>query len=547
MSAAEQRSTAKAATRTLTGIDIMRGEGLVSSRGFWTEAWSQVIRRPRAMFSLAWIGLVGFFAAFAPVIASGHPWVMWEIGPDGRGPATSPLLRSLSAVDWLLIIGAVVFAPLMALPIRYPRTRRLGLAVASTVQAGLIVVLSAAAISFGSLNDAVVPTVIVIAAAVGALFCLIPTFQSVAARVIICALVSVVASTAILACWNPAPAVFPYAEREQAGEIEAVYTLIPWSPSQRFGDRDSKILPPGSTSDQALARILVSGLPTTGPLDDSGVRKASSRIATLPLPPPQREALAEAYQSVAATPMTREETRAFFLAQLEAHGHAYVLGTDNLGQDVLSQMMHAARLAISIGLVSTTIAVLIGVTIGSIMGYFGGIVDLLLYRVVEIFMAVPVLFLLIVAAAVLPRNTYAMMAIIGCFTWTTAARFTRAEFYKLRSQDFVQAAQALGLPLRSILFKHILPNGVTPVLVDASFLIAAAILAEATLSYLGLGPPEQASWGKLLASAFSEIGDFVWWLAIFPGFAIFLTVLSYNLLGEAFRDAIDPKLKKAAH
>jgi peptide/nickel transport system permease protein len=156
-----------------------------------------------------------------------------------------------------------------------------------------------------------------------------------------------------------------------------------------------------------------------------------------------------------------------------------------------------------------------------------------------------VLVILIVAAGVLPRNIYVMMGIIGCFTWQTAARFTRAEFFKLRNQDFVQSAQAMGLPLRSILFKHMLPNGVTPVLVDASFLIAFAILYESIISYLGLGPPEQASWGKLLADATGETAEFAWWLAIFPGLVIFLTVLAYNLIGEALRDAIDPKLKKA--
>jgi peptide/nickel transport system permease protein len=224
-----------------------------------------------------------------------------------------------------------------------------------------------------------------------------------------------------------------------------------------------------------------------------------------------------------------------------------ILGTDALGGDVLAQMLWACRLSISIGLVSTGISLLIGVTVGALMGYFGGWVDLVLFRIVEIFMAVPVLFLLIVAAGVLPRNTYVMMAIIGCFSWTGAARFTRAEFLKLRQQDFVQAAQATGMPLRSILFRHILPNGVTPVLVDASFAVAAAISVEATLSYLGLGPDGQASWGKLLSSATGATGTFVWWLAVFPGAAIFLSVLAYNLLGEALRDAIDPKLRKAAH
>jgi peptide/nickel transport system permease protein len=224
-----------------------------------------------------------------------------------------------------------------------------------------------------------------------------------------------------------------------------------------------------------------------------------------------------------------------------------LLGTDALGGDVLSQLLWACRLSISIGIVSTGISVVIGVTIGACMGYFGGKVDLLLFRVVEIFMAVPLLFLLIVAAGVLPRDTYVMMAIIGCFSWTGAARFTRAEFLKLRNQDFVQAARANGLPVSKILFRHMLPNGVTPVLVDASFAIAAAITVEATLSYLGLGPDGQASWGKLLSSATAATGTFVWWLAVFPGAAIFLSVLSYNLLGEAMRDAIDPKLRKAAH
>jgi peptide/nickel transport system permease protein len=138
-----------------------------------------------------------------------------------------------------------------------------------------------------------------------------------------------------------------------------------------------------------------------------------------------------------------------------------------------------------------------------------------------------------------------MMAIIGCFTWTGMARFTRAEFLKLRNQDFVQSARAVGLPLHAILFRHMLPNGVAPVLVDTSFAIAAAILAESTLSYLGLGPVDTASWGKLLSSAMNAEGEFKWWLAVFPGVAIFLTVLSYNILGEALRDAIDPKLKKA--
>ena len=214
---------------------------------------------------------------------------------------------------------------------------------------------------------------------------------------------------------------------------------------------------------------------------------------------------------------------------------------------MFSRLIFGARTSLTVS-VSVTILVTIPSTLlGITMGYYRGWVDMILFRVVEIFMAVPVLFLLIVAAGVLPRDTYVMMAIIGLFSWTGAARFTRAEFLKLRKQEFVQAAQATGLPLRAILFRHMLPNGVTPVLVDASFGIAAAISIEATLSYLGLGPDGQASWGKLLSSATAATGTFVWWLAVFPGLAIFLSVLAYNMLGEALRDAIDPKLRKAAH
>ena len=235
------------------------------------------------------------------------------------------------------------------------------------------------------------------------------------------------------------------------------------------------------------------------------------------------------------------------VAERSFGGRDFHLGTDPIGRDVLSQMLHACRLSISIGLVSTGISVLIGIVIGSLMGYFGGWVDLVLSRIVEIFMAIPVLFLLIVAASVLPRNTYVMMAIIGCVTWTGSARFIRAEFLKLRNQDFVQGCRAVGLPLHSTLFRHMLPNGITPVLVQASFGIAAAIIAEATLSYLGLGPYGQSSWGKLLSLTTGETGVFLWWMAVFPGAAIFLTVLAYNVLGENFRDAIDPKMRKAAH
>ncbi len=220
------------------------------------------------------------------------------------------------------------------------------------------------------------------------------------------------------------------------------------------------------------------------------------------------------------------------------------LGTERYGADILGRMIHASRIAMAIGFISTGIAVLIGIFVGGLMGYFVGWVDLLGMRLVEVFGAIPTIYLLLAFVAFFGRNIYLIMVIIGLTSWVGDARFVRAEFLKLRKQDFVQAAIAAGLPLRSILFRHLLPNALAPLLVSASFGVASAILAESTLSFLGLGLVDEPSWGQLLNQAVSAGGGFDWWLATFPGLAIFLTVFAYNLIGEALRDALDPRLRK---
>lgn len=230
----------------------------------------------------------------------------------------------------------------------------------------------------------------------------------------------------------------------------------------------------------------------------------------------------------------------------EPLGHAertHWFGTEQSGADVLSRMIHACRIALGIGFVATGIAMLIGVILGGLMGYFSGIVDMLGMRLVEIFEAIPTLFLLLTFVAFFGSSLYLMMVIIGVTTWPGYARYVRAEFLKLRQMDYVQSAIACGLPLRSILFRHMLPNGVAPVLVAASFGVASAILIEATLSFLGLGLIDNPSWGQMLYQAVQS-ASFYWWMAFFPGGAIFFTVFAYNLMGEALRDAIDPYLKK---
>ena len=222
------------------------------------------------------------------------------------------------------------------------------------------------------------------------------------------------------------------------------------------------------------------------------------------------------------------------------------LGTDDVGSDVLSRLVHGSRISLSVGFVAVGISSIIGVMIGSLLGYFGGKIDFLGMRIVEIMMAIPTFFLIITIVAFFPRSLLNIMIIIGITSWTGDARFIRAEFFKLRNQDFVQAARALGLPLRSVLFRHMLPNGIAPVLINATFGVAGAIFIEAALSFLGFGvAPPTPSWGQMLSLGVSTTGRFLWWLTVFPGLAIFFTVLTYNLVGEGLRDAIDPRLRRA--
>jgi len=231
-------------------------------------------------------------------------------------------------------------------------------------------------------------------------------------------------------------------------------------------------------------------------------------------------------------------------ARLQPPDHEHWMGTTADGADLASNMIHASRIALSIGFISTGIAVVIGIFIGGLMGYYVGWFDLLGMRLVEIFDSIPTLLLLLCFVAYFTPNLYIMMAIIGATTWVGYAYFVRAEFLSLRDRDFVHAARAAGVPLHSILFRHMLLNGLTPVIVSASFGVATAILLESTLSFLGIGLANESSWGALLEEALGEGGTFYWWIALYPGLAIFLTVFAYNLIGEALRDALDPRVSR---
>ena len=228
---------------------------------------------------------------------------------------------------------------------------------------------------------------------------------------------------------------------------------------------------------------------------------------------------------------------------LQAPGRDHWLGTDDRGRDVLSRMIHGSRVSLSVGFVAVSIYTLIGVFLGALAGYYGGKVDVLISRIIEVMMCFPTFFLILTVLAFLRPSIYNIMIVIGLTGWPGVARLVRGEFLKQRKLDYVTAARAVGASDLRIIFSHILPNSLAPVLVSATFGIAGAILVESSLSYLGFGvPPPTPSWGEILSQSKSYI-DFAWWLTIFPGAAIFLTVTAYNLVGEGLRDAVDPRLK----
>ncbi len=219
------------------------------------------------------------------------------------------------------------------------------------------------------------------------------------------------------------------------------------------------------------------------------------------------------------------------------------LGTDEIGRDVLAGLIHGSRYALSIGFVAMSIALAIGIVLGALAGYFGGTIDLLLSRLIEIVITFPRFFLIITIVALVEQGTlWLIMGLIGLTGWTSIARFMRGEVLRVRNLDYISAATALGYSTPRVIFRHVLPNAIAPVLIYAAFGIVSAILFESALSFLGFGvPPTVVTWGSVLHKA--RASTYAWWLAVFPGFMIFVTVSAFNLIGDALRDATDPRLR----
>ncbi|MBN1384236.1 MAG: ABC transporter permease [Elusimicrobia bacterium] len=238
---------------------------------------------------------------------------------------------------------------------------------------------------------------------------------------------------------------------------------------------------------------------------------------------------------------THDPTEANILERLQPPSVKHLLGTDEIGRDLFTRMVYGARISISVGIVAVGISVIIGTLLGLFAGYFGGKTDMIIMRFVDIMLCFPAFFLILMVIAFLEPSIYNVMIVIGLTSWTGLSRLVRGETLSIKERDFITAAKGLGLTQKRIIFVHILPNVVAPIIVAAVLGVGGAILTESGLSFLGLGvQPPTPSWGNILTSGKDYI-HIAWWLSLFPGLAILITVLGWNLLGEGLRDVFDPR------
>lgn len=227
--------------------------------------------------------------------------------------------------------------------------------------------------------------------------------------------------------------------------------------------------------------------------------------------------------------------------RLQPPDSQFRLGTDELGRDVLSRLIFGTRVSLAVGLLATAISLLVGSVLGALAGYYGGVADWIVSRAIEVILCFPFLLLVLGIVALFRPSMLTIVIALGLTSWTTEARFMRGELLRIRDIEFAEAARASGARDARVIFVHLLPNALAPVLVSSSFGVASAILTESALSFLGVGVPlPTPSWGSILAEAQLHV-DYAWWLIVFPGLAIFTTVAAFNIVGDRFRAAMDPR------
>lgn len=535
------------------------------------RATLQLFGRPGAVVGLGWVLLVGLLAVIAPFIANSHP-ILWKVEGESL---TSPMLRHLTPVDVVLILSALVAGGLACFRQISFKDR-----VWSWLMISAVLVPMAGWASFlkkyremSGDDDGLILTeklrvgfAILAVIMMAALVVLAVRGLLRSGRTALLAgsvAVALIFSGVLLVNKVSPPDNIDYSQYRQqladpAVNVEtAVFALIPYSPSDRLGDApiNPVLTAPGATpSERDTAGEIISLAEAQYGVRTYELTNADDSIVAIPDTIEGARAVVEqlweahqnkpsyrpAYSRRIHAAVTK---RVDELAAIEVGERYHLMGTTLYGEDLCSRMIHGCRIALSIGFIATGIAVLLGIIIGGVLGYFASWADLIGLRLVEVFASIPVIMLLIMIVAFYGRNLYLMMVVLGLTGWVGYAYFIRAEFLKLRKMDYVMAARATGAPLHKILFQHMLPNGVAPVLVAASFGIAGAIRTEATLSFIGLGLVEEPSWGQMLDQA-RKGGSFSWWLATYPGLAIFLTIFAYNLIGEALRDVMDPRAVK---
>lgn len=543
-----------------------------------------------ARLGIVWVGLVGLLAVFAPILANTHPVLMktTDAAPGGA-TLTSPMYRAFTAMDVVLLVGFFLALALVLFR-RGPKGKVwvwLGVVCATYIAASIFAAvrelhalsaaLSGAADMYSTIlenadaADADVKAkltayksaigdvwkfwithILLYAVLLGGWVLSVYNLKRVQLWLLtlfgLTLVIGGVLSIPMMRISPPETTSYAkYRTMQAEGQIDwALYALIPYSPGDTLADLpiDQRFATPGyHPTEEEIARDMRTKALTRFDLFDDQVQTGTTiedAYATVAGYRAEYEAKPSASPPVVRKAMDEIDA----LAQTPQRTRLFLMGTTAEGQDLASRMIHAARIALAIGFVATGIAVTIGVFVGGLMGYFSGWVDLIGMRLVEVFSAIPVIFLLIAIVAFWGRDLVLMMTVLGLTGWVGYALFTRAEFLKLRKMDYVMAARASGTGLFPLLFKHMLPNGVTPVLVSASFGIAGMILTEATLSFIGLGLENEPSWGQMLSNAQGVGGKFYWWLAMYPIIAIFLTVFAYNMVGEAMRDALDPRAHK---
>jgi peptide/nickel transport system permease protein len=502
-----------------------------AGESFWEVAGAAFRRRAANLVACGWIGLIAFVAVVVPFVANGQPYTI-EMKGDGGWSRHWPLFATLTRLDVVLVLlalAAVLYGVLYRLRVRRIEARD------ERLERGALWLLAVAAAAGGAAWG-VVQAAAAPAVAAG-LRGLASAFRGI--------------HLGPVAGWaggaGDAIAAHPRAGMWVALAAVMAVLALGWAALalRRRSHRNASSLHffTGPRLGIGCGLLLAGAL--LGARLDPGVRLSPYDYRAYEGMLTEGTARGAVFAPIHWGYAEQEPLIANRTFEFPTREHW--LGTDGIGRDALSRLLWSMRVVMGISFVAEAIALTIGVAVGAVMGYFRGRTDLLGMRLVEIFESIPTFILILIFVASYGRDIFMIMVILGLTGWTGIARFVRAEFLSLRDRDFVQAARALGLPVRRVLFRHMLPNGLTPVIVTLTFGVAGATMSESGLSFLGVGvEPPTPSWGSMLNEAGNPAETFRWWLAIAPGLMIFMTVYAYNIIGEGLQEAIDPRTNKVA-